>query len=402
MLLASLLVANLIGVAGYGRYALLQSTILLLAGLAQISFAVVIAQQVSSLRERNPALAGEVAAFCFLVAAVLSILFTAGLLIGREPLADGLFKDPALSRGLALAALAIPWLAASAIQQGLFSGLERFREQATVAILLSPFVIALPAAGAVEAGFEGALVGLGLAYLLRCVVGQFMIIRIFRSAGISWSLANLRTKFRLVVKYALPATLAGVLTALAIWGGQTLLVRTDGGSTALGLFAAAYAVKTMVMFVPMQMMSALLPILSRFNANPEARRRRGLLYLNLAGSLFVTVTLAAIGVLLAPDIMGLFGPGFSDGSSTLILLLIATPLEAMTITLYQDIQSRGRFWSGLWSVSVPLSFTAIAAAALLVPGLREDGLATAWLIAWSVGLVCTIFAVSTQHLQSDR
>ena len=397
MLLANLIVANLLGVADFGRYALIQTTILMLAALAQLGFAVVIAQQVASLRERDPKLAGEVAAFCFLVTGLLSLLFVAALLAGRGVLAEALFRDSGLDRGLVLAAIALPFAAFAAVQQGLFNGLERFRDQALVSILLVLPVIALPALGAMRGGFEGALLGLAAAYALRSLVAQFMIARIFRTLGIGWALRNLRAKARLLALYALPATLAGLVTLLAIWGGQTLLVRSAGGPATVGLFAAAYLVKSMVTFVPTQMMGALLPALSRNHASADGRAGRGLLYFNAAASAGLTILLAAIGIALAPWIMSLFGAGFGGGGATLRILLLATPLEALTITLYQDIQAKGRFWRNLLWVNVPLAAVVLVAAALLVPTRLAEGLAIAWLIGWAVALAGTLLAMERRR-----
>jgi O-antigen/teichoic acid export membrane protein len=394
MLLANLLVANLLGVSGYGRYALLQTTVIVLAGLAQLSFAVVVAQQVSSLRERNPAMAGEVAAFCLTITAALSLLVAAALLIGRHMLAMILFKDATLGRGVALAALALPWFSISVVQQGLFNGLERFRDQARISLLLSPLVVLLPAAGAYYRGFEGALAGLGAVYLLRVAVSHLFLMHMFKHANLPWSLRNPRARLRLLWHYALPATLAGTMLSLAVFGGQTLLVRTGSGPADLGLFAAAFAVKTMVMFLPSQMVGVLLPVLSRSHARPEPKGGRGLLYANLAINMAIIFVLVGIGVLFAPQIMALFGRDFPAGSQVLVILLLATPLEAATTNLYQDLQSKGYFWLPALTVNLPVMAVVLGSAALLIPGLHAVGLALAWLIGWAAALAGTILAMT--------
>lgn len=394
--LANLLVANLLGVADYGRYALLQSTIMMLAGIAQLGFAVVIAQQVSALRAREPALAGEVAAFCLLVTALLSFAFAAFLFLGRSMLADALFRDAGLGRGIALAGIALPWAAIGAVQLGLFNGLERFRDQAAISLATLPIVIALPAFGALRGGFEGALIGLAAAYALRGVIAHWRLLAILREAGIPWSLGNLRGKALLLRNYALPATLSGLAMLLAVWGGQTLLVRSPGGSAMVGLFAAAFAIKTIAMFVPTQMLGALMPALSRRHAEGESAERRRLLYANAGLACAVAILLALAGIALAPWLMRLFGHGFVGGEGALRLLLLATPLEALTVTLYQEVQSRGRFWKNLVWVNLPLGVVVLAAAALLVPARLAEGLALAWLIGWAVALAGTILAMITE------
>jgi O-antigen/teichoic acid export membrane protein len=396
MLLANLIVANLLGVADYGRYALLQSTVLMMAGIAQLSFALVVAQQVSTLRESEPALAGEVAAFCMLVTALLSLALTAALFVGRAPLAEALFRDEGLARGIAIGAIALPWAAIGAVQLGLFNGLERFRDQAAISLATLPVVIALPAFGASRGGLEGALAGLAGAYFLRSVVFHWRLAAILRGAGIGWSFANLRGKLRLLRNYALPATLSGLATMFAIWGGQTLLVRSPAGSVAVGMFAAAFAIKTMVMFVPTQMLGALMPALSRGWVRGDGMERRRLLQFNAAIACAIASLLAIAGMLFAPSLMRLFGEGFVGGETALRLLLLATPLEALTVTLYQDVQSRGRFWKNLWCVNVPLAVVVVAAAAWLVPVRLAEGLALAWLAGWAVALAGTILAMTTE------
>ena len=181
MLLANLLVANLLGVSGYGRYALLQTTVIVLASLARLSFAVVVAQQVSSLRERNPAMAGEVAAFCLTITAALSLLVAVALLIARHMLAMILFKDATLGRGVALAALALPWSGVSVVQQGLFNGLERFAIEARILRSSSaPWSSSCRPPSACSRGFEGRPGRSRRRHLLRVAVSHLFLMHVFR------------------------------------------------------------------------------------------------------------------------------------------------------------------------------------------------------------------------------
>jgi O-antigen/teichoic acid export membrane protein len=386
MLASNFLVANLVGVHSYGRYALLQTTIQLLAGLAQISLTVIIAQQVARARQQEPKLAGEITTFSFMVVFALSTIFALGLFWGRTIIADQLFRDPGLGFGLGIAALAVPWVAAAAVQQGLFSGLERFREQAWIALALVPIVVAIPALGALRGGFAGAVIGVTLAYFLRFAFPQLVVMRLFRQAGLTWTLGAVRSKVSVIFQYALPATLSGILNSLAIWGGQTLLVRSDGGAATVGLFAAAYMIKTMAMFVPSQMVIALLPMLSRFYADPAAGDPRRLLIASTAVSAGFTAVLAGAGILAASFIMGLFGHDFTVGRPVLIILLAATPLEAITSNLTLRFQATSQFWRALLCTNLPLAVTLLGGAAVLVPRWQGTGLAIAWLMGWAFAL----------------
>ena len=390
MLVSNFLVANIVGVHGYGRYSLLQTTIQMLAGLAQISLTVVIAQQVARAREHDSKLAGEIATFGFLVVFSVALLCSLGLFFGRGIIAEHLFRDPSIAFGLGIAALAIPWVAGAAVQQGLFTGLERFREQAWIAVVLVPVVVAVPAFGALRGGFVGAVVGVTLAYFLRFVFPQLVVMRLFRQAGLAWTLGNVRTKASVIFQYALPATVSGLFNSLAIWGGQTLLVRSGGGPTTVGLFAAAYMIKTMAMFVPSQMAIALLPMLSRFYANPITGNPRRLLLGSASLCALFTAGIAGTGILAAGPIMGLFGRDFTSGSLVLAILLAATPLEAITLNFTLRFQASSQFWRALVSTNLPLAMTVLGVGAVLVPRWQATGLACAWLLGWTVALGGTL------------
>ena len=159
------------------------------------------------------------------------------------------------------------------------------------------------------------------------------------------------------------------------------------------MFAAAYTIKTMVMFIPGQSVIALLPVLSRSHVNPDADDPRRLLWTSAGLSAAVAVALAVPVFFLASPIMSVFGDDFLSAAPVLQLLLLSVPIETVTITIYQDIYSRGRYWTGMFAANVPLSASVLIAAALLVPDWQAQGLAIAWLIGWSLALVMTLGAV---------
>ena len=392
-LLGNLIVANVLGVQSYGHYALVQITVSLLGLLAQLGFGTVISQQVSSSLRSNPDRASEIAGFCLALTLLVGVIFAGALFFGRSFLSAHVFRDTDLRPGLAIAAISLPWVAAATMQQGLFGGLQRFKDQAVIAALLLPLVIALPAVGARFGGFEGAAAGLAIAYFLRFGVGQIVLSRLFQRIGLKFRIGSVRKNMHLVLRMAVPATLSGILTSLAIWGGQTLLVRGPNGAEVLGMFAAAYTIKTMVMFIPGQSVIALLPVLSRSHVNPDADDPRRLLWTSAGLSAAVAVALAVPVFFLASPIMSVFGDDFLSAAPVLQLLLLSVPIETVTITIYQDIYSRGRYWTGMFAANVPLSASVLIAAALLVPDWQAQGLAIAWLIGWSLALVMTLGAV---------
>lgn len=395
----TLLVANFVGVKQYGHYALLQSTLTLLGILAQLGLATVLSQQLSHRNAGDPQGAGRTASFCYVVAASTSVLFGLTLIIFRHDISEHFFRQGELGPGLAIAACALPGVAFMWLQQGIMTGLGEFRTQAKFTLTFAPFNVILPAGGAYFGGFLGGIAMLGLAYLLRAAIFQVALFRIFRRLGIGLTVVGLRRELPILWRFAIPATAAGILASLATWGGQTLLVRGINGAAMLGLFSAAFTIKTMIVFLPQQLVQALLPALSRANATSNAADTRSLLVASTAASLVIAISLALAASWLARPLLSLFGQEFTRAVPILLLLMAATPFEATYFTLYQDLRARGRYWLAMLFVDVPLAATVVGLAWLLVPRRGAEGLAIAWLAGWAVAFTATLVLVVWKHRQ---
>tara|TARA_R110002072_G_scaffold302681_1_gene487263 strand:+ start:12291 stop:13658 length:1368 start_codon:yes stop_codon:yes gene_type:complete len=393
MLIAGILVANTLGVMDYGRYALLQMTVMLLAGLAQLSFSVVISQQVAKLRNSDPQAASRIAGFCFAVTAMLGGLLALVLIGGRTFLSEQVFRDNTLTSGIAILAIALPFIATSAVQQGMLNGLERFREQTIVSLVLAPLVVLAPFLGARSYGLVGGMAGLVVIYSFRFVLTQLILIRIFRAENLSWAFNISLSRIRSLLSYAVPATIAGIVVWLAIWGGQTLLARQEGSGADLGLFNASYMIRTLVIFIPQQMALALLPLMTRTAVAGAAGGSQSLMRTSAWTVLGLSMLVAGIAALLAENLLHLFGEGFLEAQPILLLLLLSAPIESVTWTLYQSLQSQGRFWKGLAWHSAPLAFSVLGAAIIFVPEYLAIGLAGAWLLGWTISLPLILFAI---------
>jgi len=107
----------------------------------------------------------------------------------------------------------------------------------------------------------------------------------------------------------------------------------------------------------------------------------------------------AVAILLvaAPQIMGLFGPGYrSDGATVLRLISLAGALNAVTTVLVAVAHVR-RHLSLVVILHVLMAVVTIGLAALLASSRGLRGVAEAWLIAQLVGV--TVGAVLTAHAE---
>jgi O-antigen/teichoic acid export membrane protein len=140
-----------------------------------------------------------------------------------------------------------------------------------------------------------------------------------------------------------------------------MLVRGPDGMAALGLFTAAYSWAQLVQFIPSQIASPALTLLSNLvgEGNWPAFRR---LLVESAGAVFAAAAVIAIPLaLLSRFVMGLYGPAFRQGAGAFAVIVLAYALGSVWTMLRAIFLAGGREWVQLaftlaWGIGLPLFF----------------------------------------------
>jgi O-antigen/teichoic acid export membrane protein len=108
------------------------------------------------------------------------------------------------------------------------------------------------------------------------------------------------------------------------------------------------------------------------------------------------VLIGALGV----QLLGLFGPTFTDGYGVLLVLMLSIVPEVVSLSCYQIIQSQARMWLSFFAIALPRDLTLAVTAYFLVPTEGARGLAIAYVIAWTVALVIILTLVLRLRYES--
>jgi O-antigen/teichoic acid export membrane protein len=396
----NLVVANLLGREAFGEYTMILATMAMLATLGQLSMGFTATKHVAEFRSVDPARTSRILGLCALISTAAAAIVALALALPAQWLASSILRAPHLLLELRLAAVAVFFTIINGCFTGALAGLEGYRALALTGVTSGTLYLLLCTAFAWRHGLSGAVAGVALSALVQTAILVAQLVREATRQGISVGARGFLQERRLVMKFALPASLTGFLTFPAVWIANAVLARQPGGYHQLALFGAANSFRTMMLFVPQTINNVGMSILNNQRRISKHAFRR-VFWMNAA----LTVGAAAIGavaILLAMSpLLRLFGNSFADGRIVLLILLIPAIMEASGLVLYQLVVSHGRMWASLFFVGLPRDVAIVSFAAVLTPGLGAVGLAAAYAAGWTLGLGGLIAIVSRLGIRSS-
>lgn len=397
-LIALTLAARVLGKEGFGQLGVIQSTIGMLAVFSGLSIGLTATKHVAEFRQIDPFRAGQVVALTRALSALSGTLVAVLLYLFADLLAMAVLGAAELSSPLRLAACLVFLGAVTGVQTGILTGLESFKAIATVNLVTGILCIPLVVGGAWAGGIAGTIIGLTVTQAIGWLVGRMALRSRLTDARITPSYTDCLLVWPAVWRFSVPAILSNIMLAPVYWIGVAMLISLPGGQAEMGLFNAASQWKAIVIFLPGTLSSVILPMLSNLHGqNDHVRYSKLLLY-----NVLLTCSFAVFGAFCvaigANVIMSSYGSGFSEGSSTLIMLVMSGVLVATTGAIGQGIASRGEMWWG-FSLNVCWAASFIASATLLVR-YGAIGLALADLISYAVHAVTVSLFVYFRLIRS--
>jgi O-antigen/teichoic acid export membrane protein len=394
-LIASIWIADWLGIEGFGRYGIIQATLGTVGVFAGAGLGGTITRFVAQSGSTDARKAGEIISFVFLVGSVTGGVGSAFLFVAAPWLSTRFLADAALTLPLRVNSALILFNVLSGVQLGALAGMQAFRSIALVNLANGFFVLVSVVGGAYIAGLFGACVGLSVGGALNCVLSHGAIRIQARSRGINLSLSNIWQHRRILVTFSLPALLAGTLVDPVNWICASLLVNQPGGYRQMGAYYAANQWMQILIFVPTLVAQVIFPILSHaFSEGKRTRVSKIMLHGVVLNAAFILPLLLAMN-LGSSVIMGFYGATLAAEWRVLDVTLVSAAIYAVSSPVGQTIAAAGRMWTGTimnlaWAVSyVLLTMLLLQHGALGVAMARAIayGLHAIWIAAYAARLI---------------
>ena len=389
-IVASIVVARVLGKAGFGELGIIYSTIMMFQVFAGLSMGSTATKYVAEFRSTNPEKARRILGMAWVVSVVAGAIFAALFFLLAPWLASHTLAAPHLAGPLQIASAIVFISAVNGAQCGVLAGLESFKAIAGVNLVVGILNLPLMVAGVLWAGLDGAVWALVVCQAASWVLYHWAIGREARRFGLTLDLVGCLQELPVLWKFSLPAVLAGVMVVPVNWVCNALLVNRENGYAEMGVLNAANQWYNALLFVPGILAAPILPVLSeRFGAGAKQQSQKVLL-LAMAGNAAIVLPFAVVGSLASPLIMELYGESFVGGWPVLAVALATAALLSVQFPVGQLITASGRMWIGfltnlLWA-------GVILVTTLILVRFGAMGVAWARLVAYACHAIWTLGA----------
>ena len=391
-----LVVANTLGRDQYGIYGFLQSTMLLFMNIGQMAMGIVATKFVGEYHIREKERAGRVIVLCLAFSAITATVAATTAFLLAPAIATTVFHTASAANLIRLAAPAIFFAVITVPCSGILAGFGNFSKNAMAGVAAGITYFTIGAFMAVRFGLAAVIAGIGMSACFQCALLLALVFGEAKRQGVpvKWpSVRSIGAERRNLFHVAIPAALTGFSSLPAIWLANAILARQPGGIAALALFTAANSLRQVVLFAPYLIGNVGFSMLSRHRGTADHEGFRHAFWMNVLASGAVAVALAGAIIIGGHQILRVFGPAFAVAYPVLALLVASTIPEALSVGLYQLIQSRGLIWISFFFIALPRDCSLVAFAFFMSRRHGAFGLAEAFMIsilvmlAWSLLLV---------------
>lgn len=382
MLIASILVARMLGREVYGEYGMIRTTVSMFLVFAGFGLGMTATKHVAECRITDPERAGRIMAISWLFAVVTGTLVAVALYIFAPWVATHTINAPHLVGELRIGAFILLLNAVNGAQTGALAGFEAFRSIAKVNLWTGLASFPLLIGGAYWGGLRGAVWALGANMIINWLLNHLALRREAERFKVPFSSVGCFAEWPILWRFSLPAALGGMMVSPVVWASNAMLVNQPGGYGQMGLFDAANQWRMAILFIPGVVGQIVLPMLANLNAPDDQNRYKKVLKYNALINAGVAFVVALPVALLSRPIMQSYGLDFEEGALALVLLSISTILVTLNSVVGQAIASKGRMWIGFSFNLMWATVFLILSYYFIQNGYGVTGLALANLIAY--------------------
>jgi O-antigen/teichoic acid export membrane protein len=375
-LLASILVARILGKAEFGQLGMVQSTIGMFGTLAGFGMGFTANKHVAEFRMTDPLRAGRIIGLSSALSWASGGIMTLVLVALAPWLASHTLAAPEMGSLLRMGALLLLLGGVNGAQTGALAGFEAFKTIARVNLVAGALSFPMTVAGALVWGVSGAISAMVINLGLNCVLNYAALRKESARAGVPLGYLGCLQEWPLLWRFSLPALMAGAMQGPVTWLANALLVNQPNGYAEMGAYNAVMRIQSVPTQVLWVLLAPLLPVLSYQKAKSDATAFQkaaiaaSLLALGLTLP-FALTQMAAPALSLLP-----FGHAYAGHGRTVQWLMLDLAIVGVFTPAFPIAASTNRLWLA-FSCSLGWSLVFAGLAFLLVPRYGSSGLAAA-------------------------
>jgi O-antigen/teichoic acid export membrane protein len=371
-LISSIVIARLLGKAGYGKWGLVLSTVYMFAQFASFGVTLTATKHVAELKRTDPHRAGRVLCL-ILIVGLISLTAMSLLCLGTSRLlAYRLYNVPELSVPLIFASTMLFGMVGTLMLRGALAGFEDFRCIARINLVQGVVFFMAAVSLTWRLGLVGTVVGSAISHGTAMVLCLLAIFKRSRAHNMRLTTQGIWQERSLIWSYAAPSFLTGAVTGPATVLSQAIVANISGGLAGLGGYQASSRWNQVVLFIPQAVRQVTLPMLSRLKGENDYHRFVKALWANIGLNGGIALVGAIPIMILSPWLLGLYGAGFHQDWDMMVILAGSGIFQAINDVAAQVTACMEKMW---WRFAICLvwGITLLGGSYLLVPILGVRG-----------------------------
>jgi O-antigen/teichoic acid export membrane protein len=388
----SLLGTVMLGVADFGAYGMVQSTLEMFGLFAGFSLGATSSKYLAAYKTKDKEKASRILSLTNTFTIISSGIIGLVIYLSSSWIADETLKRIDLAPLLSLGALYLFISTQNNVQIGSLGGFEAFKETAKINSLqgiLTP-VVAIPLVyffslrGAIISLIVTSLVGYVLCRIVlnkKCKEFNIDIKRFDRSSFKEWPI---------IWHFSIPLLASGLLVMPVIWITNAILVNQVNGYKELGLFNAANQWRVFIIFIPQILSTVMLPMFSAAYSNKRDSEYNKIFEINLKLTWMIALPATSIAILIKEPLGAIFGRQYINVKYLVVILMVTAFLNIVNSVVGTALIGSGRAWIGA-AFNLVWAAIMITSTSILAPHYGAQGLAVAYLISYALH---TVFQMS--------
>ncbi|MBN2715970.1 MAG: oligosaccharide flippase family protein [Deltaproteobacteria bacterium] len=340
-LAASVVIARMLGKAGFGEFGIVKNSIIMIATFASFGLGYTATKMVAESRSHNDSMKiRQMVSMSLMLTIVFSTLAATLLFIFATPIAEHILQSPQLPGSLRIAAIWTVFNAVTVTQIGILSGFGEFKAMAKINAASGALTALFSLVGTYSLGLNGTLLGLILGQSVSCILNMILIKKHFHISTPNSTTPSKGETISSLLSFSLPIILQEATYSLSAWLTSIILV-TYSTHSELGVYNAAYQWVALTLFVPGILRNVVLSHFSgAVDSNVEKILFRRVLLIN-GGAVVIPAVIIFLG---APYISTIYGDDYADLSQIVSLLIVVTVPLSLSNVYSQGFLSRNRNW----------------------------------------------------------
>ncbi|MDN7241712.1 oligosaccharide flippase family protein [Planococcus sp. N028] len=340
-LIALILVARILGVEEFGKYSILQNTIIMIGTFSGLGIGMTATKFIAEFRQNDSEKASRIIALCESLNVLTGLFFAIGTFFLSPFLSVQILADPSLEPLLKLCCIYLFLITVDSAQNGTIAGIEAFKPRAITQIITSILFIFFVVIGTLLWGIIGTVIALIFQGLSSCILNLFIIKVWSKKIGLEIKFDGMLKEIKGLLKFSLPVFASSLFIIPIEWFLSAILVKSANGFIEVGYINATKQWFIIITFLPMALANITLPVLSSLIGNNEHNKYGRVVIIN-------TIIMTGVGVILAIPIfilsdffIGFYGKDFIVASDVLKLTCIYAVLYCLNIIVGQVIWTNG-------------------------------------------------------------